>query len=90
MMVEGVVLSGREPRPSGGQASAGAGHVCWGFCVRGFCVFGVALVRSLLICSSGWGGLAVHWLGVPGAGGSPSFSNSLKKICDTVVLCVGF
>ena len=59
----------REPRPSGGHASAGGRSRVLGFCVRGVCVLGMALVCSLLICSSGRGGLAGHWLGVLRAGG---------------------
>ena len=47
----------REPRPSGGHASAGGRSRVLGFCVRGVCVLGMALVCSLLICSSGRGGL---------------------------------
>ena len=74
----------REPRPSGGHASAGGRSRVLGFCVRGVCVLGMALVCSLLICSSGGGGLratglaccgpAVHWLGVSRAGGPPKQS----------------
>ena len=47
----------REPRPSGGHASAGGRSRVLGFCVRGVRVLGMALVCSLLICSSGRGGL---------------------------------
>ena len=58
-------LLGGSHAPAGGTPQLGAGRVSWGFFVRGVCVLGMALVCSLLICSSGRGGLAGHWLGVP-------------------------
>ena len=59
----------REPRPSGGHASAGGRSRVLGFCVRGVCVLGMALVCSLLICSSGRG--ACGPLAQRAAGGGP-------------------
>ena len=64
-------LLGGSCAPAGGTPLRGAGRVCWGFCVRGILCVGDGVSSFFANLQLGLvGGLAVHWLGVPGAGGA--------------------